>query len=76
LSSEYLRLILVAFPIATVIAYFVMKEWLRDFQYAITIGAEVFILSGLLAVIISLLTVSSQAVKAAFSNPVNSLRSE
>lgn len=76
LSSEYLLLILIAFPIATAIAYFVMKEWLQDFQYAVEIGAGVFILSGILAVVISLITVSSQAIKAAFSNPVNSLRSE
>lgn len=76
LSSEYLSLILISFPIASVISYFVMKEWLQDFQYAVDIGAGVFILSGTLAVVISLITVSSQAIKAAFSNPVNSLRSE
>jgi putative ABC transport system permease protein len=76
LSSEYISLILIAFPLASVISYFVMKEWLQDFQYSISIGFGIFAVSGLVAVVISLLTISSQAIKAAFSNPVNSLRSE
>ena len=76
LSSEYLVLILIAFPLASGIAWFVMTKWLQDFQYSVSIGAGVFILSGILAVVISLITVSSQAIKAAFTNPVNSLRNE
>lgn len=76
LSSEYIILILIAFPLASAGSYYIMKQWLQDFQYSITISVEVFIMAGLIAVGISILTISYQAVKAAISNPVNSLRSE
>jgi putative ABC transport system permease protein len=76
LSSEFIQLILVAFVIASVIAYFVMDKWLDDFQYSIEIGAGIFIVAGVLSVSIALLTISFQALKAAFMNPVESLRNE
>ncbi len=76
LSSEFIRLILIAFVLASGAAYLVMSNWLRDFQYRIDIGFEVFLLAGLLSIGIALFTVSFQALKAAFSNPVNSIRSE
>jgi putative ABC transport system permease protein len=76
LSAEYIMLILISFCLASILAYFVMEKWLQDFQYAITIKAGIFILAGIGAVIISLLTISFQAIKAAVSNPVKSLRSE
>jgi|APTNR8051073442_1049403.scaffolds.fasta_scaffold00005_355 putative ABC transport system permease protein len=76
LSSEFIKLVLVAFVLASVAAYFVMNKWLEDFQYSITIGAGVFIVAGVVSVAIALFTVSFQAIKAAISNPVNSLRTE
>jgi putative ABC transport system permease protein len=54
----------------------VMSKWLEDFQYSIKLGAGVFLIAGALAVVIALLTISFQALKAALTNPVESLRSE
>jgi putative ABC transport system permease protein len=63
---------LIAFPLS----WFVMRRWLQDFAYRISIGWEIFGVAAVLAMGIALLTVSFQAVKAALSNPVKSLRSE
>jgi putative ABC transport system permease protein len=76
LSSEFIRLISIAFMAASVIAYFVMERWLQDFQYAIKIGAGIFVLAGVASLVVALLTISFQALKAAWTNPVESLRSE
>jgi putative ABC transport system permease protein len=62
--------------IASPIAWFGMHKWLQGFAYRIDIGIWVFILAGVLAILIALLTVSFQAIKAAVANPVKSLRSE
>ncbi len=61
---------------ATLMAYFAMNHWLQDFAYRIDIGWPVFALAGGLALLIALLTVSTQALKAALANPVESLRYE
>jgi putative ABC transport system permease protein len=53
-----------------------MNVWLEDYEYKIKMGWEVFVMSGLLSVIIALLTVSYQSIRAALANPANSLRSE
>jgi putative ABC transport system permease protein len=76
LSSEFIQLILLAFIFASAIAYYVMDKWLADFQYSIQIGAGIFLVAGLVSVSIALLTISFQALRAAFSNPVDSLRME
>jgi len=76
LSKEFLKLILLANIIAWPIAYYVMKDWLQDFAYRIDIGWWVFALAGGLALLIALLTVSTQAIKAALANPVEALRYE
>ncbi len=76
LSSEFVQLILIAFVIASGVAYYVMNKWLQDFSYAIKIGYATFIVAGAAALTIALLTISFQALKAAWSNPVDSLRSE
>ncbi|MBC8042121.1 MAG: hypothetical protein IAF08_01635 [Rhizobacter sp.] len=76
LTKDFLQLVLVAFAIAYPLAYYAMTEWLQDFAYRIDIGAGIFILSGALAVMIALATVSYQAFKAATVNPVKSLRYE
>lgn len=76
LSSEFILLILISFVIASGVAYFVMSKWLEDFQYSIKLGAGIFLVAGAASVVIAMLTISFQALKAAFSNPVDSLRNE
>jgi putative ABC transport system permease protein len=76
LSKDFLKLVIVAFVIASPIAWYLMHKWLQDFAYRISIGWWVFAVVGLLAVLIALLTVSFQAIKAAVANPVKSLRTE
>ena len=76
LSTDFLKLVLIAIVIASPIAWYAMNRWLQDFAYKITIEWWVFGVAGLLAVGIALLTVSFQSLKAALMNPVTSLRSE
>jgi putative ABC transport system permease protein len=76
LSSEFIQLIMVSFILASVIAYYFMDKWLADFQYSVQIGAGIFVLAGIVSVSIALLTISFQALRAAFRNPVDSLRME
>ncbi|WP_143305976.1 ABC transporter permease [Chitinophaga vietnamensis] len=76
LSRDFLKLVLVAILLASPIAWWAMHRWLQDFAYRITIGWSVFALAAVLAVLIALLTVSFQAIKAAVANPVKSLRSQ
>ena len=76
LSSDFLVLVLIAFVIAFPLAWWAMHSWLQDFAYRININWEVFLLAGAAAIFIALFTVSFQAIKAALSNPVRSLRTE
>ncbi|MBC7868043.1 MAG: FtsX-like permease family protein, partial [Gloeobacteraceae cyanobacterium ES-bin-316] len=76
LSKEFLRLVLLACIIAFPIAWWAMNKWLQDFAYRINIGWYVFAIAGFAALFIALLTVSFQAIKAALTNPVKSLRTE
>ncbi len=76
LSKEFVKLILLANLFAWPLAYFVMQEWLQDFAYRVEIGWWVFALAGGLALLVALLTVSYQAIKAALANPVEALRYE
>ena len=76
LSREFLQLVLVSFLIATPIAWFLMDRWLKDFAYRIDISWWIFAMSGLLALLIALFTISFQAIRAAVSNPIIALRSE
>ncbi|WP_027126512.1 ABC transporter permease [Gelidibacter mesophilus] len=76
LTKDFLRLVGIAFIIATPLAYIVMQNWLEDFPYRIAIEWWVFVIAGAAALIITLLTVSFQAIKAAVANPVKSLRTE
>jgi putative ABC transport system permease protein len=75
-SKEFIVLVGIAIAIATPIAWWAMNAWLRDFAYRINISWWVFVIAGLAAIVIALITVSFQAIKAAVANPVNSLRSE
>ena len=76
LSHEFILLVMISFAVASAVAYLVMERWLSDFQYSIRIGASVFVAAGVVALLIAMLTISFQALKAAWSNPVDSLRSE
>ncbi|MGE5796257.1 MAG: ABC transporter permease [Ignavibacteria bacterium] len=76
LSREFTKWVLIANLIAWPIAYFIMNNWLNNFAYRINITPWVFILSGITALFIALLTVGSHAVKAARANPIKSLRYE
>jgi putative ABC transport system permease protein len=76
LSKEFVKLVLLATLIASPLAYYIMHRWLQAFAYRIDIGVMTFILSGSVALVIALLTVSLQSLKAALANPVEALRYE
>jgi putative ABC transport system permease protein len=76
LSLDFLKLVLIASVIAFPVAWWAMHTWLQDFAYRVNIGWWVFAIAGVSAVVIALATISYQAVKAAFMNPVKSLRTE
>jgi ABC-type antimicrobial peptide transport system permease subunit len=76
LSKEFVKLVLVAMVLAFPLAYWIMSNWLEGFAYRIDIGWIVFVISGAIALIIALLTVSVQSINAALTNPAKSLRTE
>lgn len=76
LSKDFVKLVIIANLIAWPLAWLAMDRWLQYFAYRATISWWVFALAGGLALLIALLTVSTQAVKAAVANPVESLRCE
>ena len=76
LPKDFMKLVAIAVLIASPIAWYVMNKWLQNFAYQTPIGWWVFALTAMVAVIISFATISFQAVKAALSNPVKSLRTE
>jgi len=76
LSTDFLKLVIIAFVIATPLAWWGMSKWLQDFEYRVTISWWMFALAGMLAVVVALFTVSFQAIKAALMNPVKSLKAE
>ncbi|WP_428331293.1 ABC transporter permease [Mucilaginibacter sp.] len=76
LSRDFILLVIISCVIASPIALYFLKGWLQKYDYRITIGPGVFILSALAAIVITLITISFQAIKAALTNPVKSLRSE
>jgi putative ABC transport system permease protein len=76
LSKDFIKLVGIACLIAFPIAWWVMNNWLHDFSYRIPINGWVFLIAGLSAIMIALVTISFQAIKAAISNPVKSLRTE
>ncbi len=75
-SKEFTILILLAFGIAAPVGYNFMQQWLMDFHYHIQVGAGIFIAAILFSVIIAWIAVGYQAIKAALTNPVKSLKSE
>ena len=76
LSKDFLKLVFISILIGSPIAWWAMNKWLQDFAYKINIGWWVFALAGAVALLIALITVSFQAIKAAIANPVKSLRTE
>jgi putative ABC transport system permease protein len=76
ISKEFLKLVIIAALIAFPLAWWFLQDWLKDFAYKVEIGWWIYLIAGIVALGIALLTVSLQAMKAALSNPVNSLRSE
>jgi putative ABC transport system permease protein len=76
LSKDFIKWVVIANIIAWPVAYYFMNKWLQDFAYRININWWIFVLSGGIALLIALLTVSYQAIKAAVANPVDSLRYE
>ena len=76
LSRDFMMLVLIGCVVASPLAFYFMNNWLQQYDYRITIGPMVFILSALMAIVITLITISFQAIKAALANPVRSLRSE
>jgi putative ABC transport system permease protein len=76
LSKEFVYLVLIAFVIATPIAYYFLQDWLTKYEFRTELSWWIFALAGLGALTITLLTVSFQAIKAALINPVKSLRTE
>ena len=76
LSKDFVKLVLIAILVATPVAWYGMNQWLEGFAYHVPVHWWVFLISGVLAVIVALVTISFQAIKAALMNPVNSLKSE
>jgi putative ABC transport system permease protein len=76
LSKEFLKLVLIASFIAFPVAWWAMNKWLQSFAYRITVSWWIFVVAGLIALLIALVTVSFKAIKAAVANPVKSLRTE
>jgi putative ABC transport system permease protein len=76
LSKDFLKLVAIAVLIASPLAWYIMNKWLQDFEYRTGIGWQVFAITTGSALFIALLTISFQAIRAALSNPVKSLRTE
>lgn len=76
LSRDFIKLVMIAFIIASPVAWWVMHKWLQSFAYRVEISWWIFLLAGFSAILIALITISFQSVKAAMANPVKSLRME
>ena len=76
LSKDFIRLVVFASIIAFPIAWWMMNNWLQDYEYRISISWWIFIVAGALAIFIALITISSHAIRAAMANPAKSLRTE
>ena len=76
LSKDFVKLVLISCVIAVPVAWYFMNQWLKDYDYKINIGAGVFVMVIGLSIIITLVTVSFQAIRAARANPTKSLRTE
>ena len=75
-TKEFTRWVVIAVVIASPIAWYVFDKWLQNFAYRVNIRIGIFLIAGIFALIVALLTVSYQSIKAAVANPVESLRYE
>jgi putative ABC transport system permease protein len=76
LSSDFLKLVLIAIVVASPLAWYVMNQWLENFAYRVTIGPGVFMLGAIIALLIAFVTVSFQSVRAATGDPMKALKTE
>ena len=76
LSFDFIRLVTIAFIIAAPLSWWAMNKWLRSFNYRVLLTWQMFGLAGVIAILIAIITVSSQAIKASIANPIKSLRTE
>ncbi|WP_194775693.1 ABC transporter permease [Pararhodonellum marinum] len=76
LSMEFISLVGIAFILGTILSYFAMHQWLQDFEYQINIKPWVFLITGFIALLITVMTISFQTIKATFRDPIHSLKSE
>ena len=76
LSKDFIVLVLISCMIASPVAFYYMHDWLQQYDYRITISPLVFVIAGIAAIVITIITISFQAIKAAIANPVKSLRTE
>jgi putative ABC transport system permease protein len=76
LSKDFIKLVIVSILVATPISWYAMNEWLEGFAYRMAVQPWIFVLAGLVALIIAVLTISYQSLRSATMNPVSSLRSE
>jgi putative ABC transport system permease protein len=76
LSKEFLQLVVIALVIASPLAWLTLNNWLQNYAYKVAISWWIFVIAGITAIVIALVTVSFQAVKSALANPVKSLRTE
>ncbi|MEM6766391.1 MAG: ABC transporter permease, partial [Bacteroidota bacterium] len=75
-SKNFMKLILISCLIAIPVAWFYLDSWLEGYEYRVSLGWDVFVMASVLALFVTLITVSIQSIRAAVANPVESLRSE
>jgi ABC-type antimicrobial peptide transport system permease subunit len=76
IAKDFLRLVVVSILLASPVAFYVANNWLKSFNYRVPIGVSVFLITACSAILLAVVTVSFQAIKASVANPVKSLRSE
>ncbi len=76
LTKDFVLLVLIANMIAAPVAFFALQSWLNDFAYRVELGADVFVVAGVVSVLIAVITVSYRAIKAATANPIEALKYE
>ena len=76
LSKDFIVLVLISCVIASPVALYFLKNWLQKYDYRMSIGVSVFIISAMMAIMITIITISFQAIRAAIANPVKSLSTE